>query len=144
MIEMVEQNVIIRILTLLEEYLRDLEEIKQTKKLQDFSTDKVTRRYTERTLQIAIEACLDIASHIISYEGLREPLDNKDCFQVLNESGIIPEDLCERLKKMAQFRNVVVHDYLRINPEIIFSIIQRNLPDIASFAAIIERKYIIY
>ena len=142
MISMVEPNVIVRILTLLDEYLRDLEEIRQTKKLQDFLTDKVTRRYSERTLQIAMEACLDIAGHIISYEGLREPVDNKDCFQVLYETGIVPNDLSERLKKMAQFRNVVVHDYLRINPEIIFSIVQRNLPDIASFAAIIKRKYI--
>lgn len=139
---MVEQNVILRILTSLEEYLRDLEEVQKTKSLQDFLSDKVTRRYTERTLQIAMEACLDIANHIISYEGFREPMDNKDAFQVLAETGVISPDLAERLKKMAQFRNIVVHDYLRINPEIVFAIVQKNIPDITAFTKIIAKNFI--
>jgi len=138
---MVEQAVIERLLVQLEEYLRDLDEIKAKYSLEDFKGNKVTRRYTERTLQIAIEACLDLASHIISYQGFREPQDNKDCFQVLLENKIIPAGLAENLKKMAQFRNVVVHDYIRINPEIVYAIVQKNIPDIVSFAQIIEDKY---
>lgn len=51
---------------------------------------------------MAVEACLDIANHIIAYEGYREPIDNKDAFQVLFERDIL---------KMSQFRNVIVHDY---------------------------------
>ncbi|HZK18115.1 MAG TPA: HepT-like ribonuclease domain-containing protein [Clostridia bacterium] len=50
-----------------------------------FAHDKVVRRYVERTIHMAIEACLDIANHIVSYEGFREPADNKDTFQVLCE-----------------------------------------------------------
>ena len=61
---------------------------------------------------MAIEACLDLAGHIISYEGFREPLDNKDCFQVLQENDLFSIELVDRLKRMAQFRNVVVHDYM--------------------------------
>jgi len=139
---LVEHDVISRILTSLDEYLRDLDEIKLNSTLRDFMNDKVTRRYAERTLQLAIEACLDIAQHIISYQGLREPFDNKDCFKVLLEAGIIPETLNERLMKMAQFRNIVVHDYLKINPEIVFAIIQRDIGDITTFAQIIETRFI--
>lgn len=138
---MVEQDVIIRIFTNLDEYLRDLEELQKNSKLQDFITNKVTRRYAERTLQLAVEACLDLAQHIISYQGFREPLDNKDCFQVLHEEGIISRSLAGRLKKMAQFRNIVVHDYLKINPEIVFAIIQKELGDITAFIKTIEEKY---
>lgn len=139
---MVEQDVIERILVHLEEYIRDLDEIKSKHTLVDFKNNKFIRRYTERTLQIAIEACLDLASHIISYAGFREPLDNKDCFQVLLENGIISADLADKLKRMAQFRNVVVHDYIRINPEIVYAIVQKNIPDIVAFAQNIEEKYI--
>ncbi|MFZ5689473.1 MAG: type VII toxin-antitoxin system HepT family RNase toxin [Bacillota bacterium] len=139
---MVERDVIERILVQLEEYLRDLEEVKANYKLSDYLNDKIIRRYTERTLQVAIEACLDLAAHIISYEGLREPLDNKDCFQVLLENQIIPEELTNRLKRMAQFRNVVVHDYIRIKPEIVYAIVQNNIPDIVAFAQHIEKKYL--
>lgn len=139
---MVERDVIIRIFTNLDEYLRDLEELKKSSTLQDFVTNKITRRYAERTLQLAVEACLDLAQHIISYQGFREPLDNKDCFQVLHEEGIISRPLAGHLKKMAQFRNVVVHDYLKTNPEIVFAIIQKNLGDITAFVKAIEEKYL--
>lgn len=139
---MVDGAVVERLLVQLEEYFRDLEEARSQYSLADFKKNKIIRRYTERTLQVAIEACLDLASHIISYEGFREPLDNKDCFQVLLESGIIPADLNERLKKMAQFRNVVVHDYIKVNPEIVYAIVQKNIPDIVAFSQIIERKYL--
>lgn len=139
---MVDHAVIERLLAQLEEYFRDLDEIKKLHKLADFKKNKIIRRYTERTLQVAIEACLDLAGHIISYEALREPLDHKDCFQVLFENSIIPADLTERLKKMAQFRNVVVHDYIKINPEIVYAIVQKNIPDIVAFAQTVEKKFL--
>jgi uncharacterized protein YutE (UPF0331/DUF86 family) len=139
---MVERDVIIRIFTNLDEYLRDLEELKKSSTLQDFVTNKITRRYAERTLQLAVEACLDLAQHIISYQGFREPLDNKDCFQVLYEEGITSQSLADRLKKMTQFRNVVVHDYIKIDPEIVFAIIQKDLGDITAFIKAIKEKYL--
>jgi len=139
---MVEREVIIRIFTNLDEYLRDLEELKKTSTLQDFITNKVIRRYAERTLHLAVEACLDLAQHIISYQGFREPLDNKDCFQVLYEEGITSQSLADRLKKMTQFRNVVVHDYIKIDPEIVFAIIQKDLGDITAFIKAIKEKYL--
>jgi len=138
---MVEQDVIERLLVNLEEYIQDLEQIKSKHTLAEFKNNKFVRRYTERTLQIAIEACLDLASHIISYSGFREPLDNKDCFQVLLEYGIISVDLTDRLKRMAQFRNVVVHDYIKINPEIVYVIVQKNIQDIVVFAKKIEEMF---
>lgn len=139
---MVEQDVIERILVHLEEYIRDLDEIKLKHTLADFKNNKVIRRYTERTMQIAVEACLDLASHIISYSGFREPKDNKDCFQVLQENGIIFPELADRLKRMAQFRNVVVHDYIKINPEIVYAIVQKNISDIVAFAQCIEATFL--
>jgi uncharacterized protein YutE (UPF0331/DUF86 family) len=126
----------------LEEYFRDLEEARETYDWASFENDKIIRRYVERTLQMAIEACLDIANHIISYEGLREPLNNKDTFQVLLEQRIISEELAESLKKMAQFRNLIVHDYFKIQPAIVFGVLQKNLVDITSFALVIKEKFL--
>lgn len=109
---------------------------------QQFSSDKVIRRYVERTLHMMIEACIDIANHIISYEGYREPLDNKDVFQILHEEKIINEQLNNRLQKMAQFRNIIVHDYIRVQPEIVYAIIQKHLDDILEYAHLIKEKFI--
>lgn len=139
---MVDRAVIERLLVQLEEYLRDLDEARIHYTLAHLKENKIIRRYIERTLQVAIEACLDLAGHIISYEGFREPLDNKDCFQVLLENDIIPPELNERLKKMAQFRNVVVHDYIRVNPEIVYAIVQKNIRDIVAFSQIVGKKFL--
>ncbi|NMB97256.1 MAG: DUF86 domain-containing protein [Clostridiaceae bacterium] len=138
---MVEKDVLLKRLTLLEEYVRDLEEVKD-KSLEEFKSDKVIRRYVERTLHMATEACLDVANHIISYEGFREPKDNKDSFEVLMEEKIIMPELTEKLKKIAQFRNVVVHDYIRIKPEIVYNILQNNINDIVFFAKCIKNRFL--
>lgn len=139
---MVDVNVVQRSLVALEEYINDLLEVKNEINWDVFSTDKVIRRYVERTLHMAVEACLDITNHIISYEGYREPRDNKDSFEILKEQGMISEELSVQLKKIAQFRNVIVHDYLRIQPEIVYAILKKNVPDIIRFAKSIKGRFI--
>ncbi len=70
---MVEKEVIVQRLILLEEYCRDLHDARESLDFNDFKHDKVLRRYVERTLQLAIEACLDLASHIIAKTFGRYP-----------------------------------------------------------------------
>ncbi|MHB1254264.1 MAG: type VII toxin-antitoxin system HepT family RNase toxin [Candidatus Humimicrobiaceae bacterium] len=139
---MVEKELIKRKLSFLEEYYNDLQKTSKELDYKKISEDKIVRRFVERTLQIAIESCLDIAQHIISYEKYREPVNNQDMFQILIEENILDKDLGENLKKMAQFRNVIVHEYIKINPEIIFSILKKNLPDISKFSNLIIKKFI--
>jgi hypothetical protein len=54
-----------------------------------YRTDKRARRFVERTLHIMIEACIDVAQHVISDEGFREPSSYRDAFAVLAEHGIL-------------------------------------------------------
>ncbi len=139
---MIEESIIIRRLSALEEYLTDLEDIQNDLNWSKFKNDKIIRRYVERTLQMATESCLDIANHIISYEGYREPEDNKDVFRILAEKKIITEDLCEKLIKMAKFRNVIVHDYLKVDPEIVYTVLTKHCKDIALYAFVIKEKFV--
>ena len=139
---MIEESVLIHRLAALEEYLADLDEIKIDLDRTKFKNDKITRRYVERTLQMATEACLDIANHIISYEGYREPEDNKDVFKVLSENDIIAEDLRDKLIKMAKCRNVIVHDYLKVDSEIVYAVLTKHCSDIAMYANVIKSKYL--
>jgi len=139
---MIEKDILKRRLTALDDYLQDLEEIKKEHNLQSFLGNKVIKRYTERTLHLAIETCLNMGNHIISYEGFREPENNPDIFQVLSEREVIGKDLGNNLKKMAQFRNIIVHDYLKIKPEIVFSILTRDSKDLSIFAIQIKNSYL--
>jgi uncharacterized protein YutE (UPF0331/DUF86 family) len=128
-------------LALLNEYLQDLEAEKQIT-LTDLKENKVQRRYLERTLQIAVEACLDIGNHIIADLQLREPEDYKDIMAVLSEAGYLPQNRLNRFKRMAQFRNVVVHDYARIDPEILLGILHKNLADLHFFACAVRDAFL--
>jgi uncharacterized protein YutE (UPF0331/DUF86 family) len=119
-------------LSFLREYLSDLEEYKAVS-LTAYRKSKKDQRFVERTLQLACECCLDMASHIISRRGMREPKDNKDLFTVLFENGIISEPTLNAMIKMAKFRNIIVHDYARIEPEIIIGILQLNTDDLKRY-----------
>ncbi|MBI4774514.1 MAG: DUF86 domain-containing protein [Deltaproteobacteria bacterium] len=112
----------------------DLEEYESIS-LEDYRTNKKDQRFVERTLQLACECCLDrVAAHLVSRLGYREPRDNKDLFAVLSENQVITEPVHEATVKIAQFREVVVHDYARIDPEIVTGILRNHLADFKRFA----------
>ncbi|UMZ74971.1 type VII toxin-antitoxin system HepT family RNase toxin [Natranaerofaba carboxydovora] len=91
---------------------------------------------------MAIESCLDIAGHIVSYQGYRQPSDNQDIFQVLIEEKILDSELGNQLKKRAKFRNIIVHDYVKLDPEIVFGILTSEIKDIKKFFNVIKDEYI--
>lgn len=135
---MIENDVIESKLRFLQEYLTDLDEY-QAISLETYRTQKKGQRFVERTLHLACGCCLDIAAHIVSRKGFREPRDNKDLFLILHENGILSVPLYEAMVKMAKFRNIVVHDYARIDPEMVIGILRKNLDDFKSFArAVLE------
>lgn len=88
----------------------------------------------ERTLHLAVEACLDIGQHIIAQEGYRTPRSNREVFEVLREEGIVSAELLTRLTAMAGFRNLIVRDYAHIDDAAVFGIFKNRLGDFNTFA----------
>ena len=119
-------------LRFLREYLEDLKEYEDIS-LEAYQTSKKDQRFVERTLHLACECCLDIAAHLISRRGFREPRNNKDLFTVLYENQVIGEETHQSMAKMAKFRNIVVHDYARIDPGIVIGILRNDLKDLMHF-----------
>jgi uncharacterized protein YutE (UPF0331/DUF86 family) len=120
-------------LKLLREYVRDLR-AEQDITFDRYREDKKLRRFVERTLQIAVEACLDIGNHVIAGERFRYPEDNADIFRVLHEEGIISDDLLTQLVKMAGFRNIVVRGYAKIDDAAVYGAFKKRLEDFEEFA----------
>ena len=125
---MVDKTLILRKLSVLEQYLQEIEEYSNIS-IHDYSENWKTQRIIERTLQMMIEICLDIASHIISDRKLRVPDSYADMFVVLHENDLVEQSLLDALIKMAKFRNVIVHHYDKVDPTIIVGILQNNLDD---------------
>jgi len=109
-----------------------------------YRTDIRSRRFVERTLHILIEACIDLAQHIISDERFREPASYRDTFAVLAEEQVIHREDLPRFEQMAAFRNLIVHYYERIDDAVVYGVFNRNLDDFDLFveriAAYLERK----
>jgi len=98
-----------------------------------YRADKRARRFVERTLHIIIEACIDIAQHIISDNELREPLSYRDTFAVLVEEGVLHKEDLGRFENIASFRNLIVHYYERVDDEVVYGVFKGNLSDFDLF-----------
>ena len=124
----------------IDEYLGLLRTISKTP-LQAFLKDKIMIGSAKYYLQVSIECCLDVANHIIASEHLRAPRDYADSFMVIEEGGLVPPELGQRLRQMAKFRNRLVHLYGEIDDAYVYEFIKRDLKDIEEFKSIIIRCY---
>jgi len=129
---LVDKLLIGRKLTQLETYLGQISEFSKIS-VSAYKSDWKTQRIVERTLQMLIELCIDIANHIISDGGMRLPSGYADTFAVLMENKVINRNLLKTLDEMAKFRNVVVHQYEKIDPAIVISILHNNLKDFKNY-----------
>ena len=84
-------------------------------------------------LQLAIQGCVDMASHIISDAGWTVPATLAEFFDVLAEHKIISWELGERLSKMAGFRNIIIHEYETIDFKKVYNILTKDIEDIYLF-----------
>jgi len=99
------------------------------------ATDVRELRFVEHTLQLAIQAMLDIASHIVSDKRLGEPRPNRDLFDLLARNGWIGADRRDALRRMAGFRNILVHGYAEVDPGIVQDVAENRLVDLEDFVA---------
>jgi uncharacterized protein YutE (UPF0331/DUF86 family) len=99
------------------------------------SVDLKERRFVEHTLQLAIQAALDLASHIVSDERWGEPETYSELFSLLATHGLISPDLAPRLRRMVGFRNLVVHGYAKVDPQIVEQIARNDVQDLLEFTA---------
>ncbi len=131
---MVDKTLILRKLSTLDEYLKQINEYANISS-KNYAADWKIQRIVERTLQMMIETCLDVSGHIISDEKLRVPETYADMFRILIENDILKGSQLEAFEKMARFRNIIVHDYEKIDAGIVLGILQKNLDDFEGFKA---------
>ncbi len=117
--------------------VRQLKELAQPERL---TSDIRETRFVEHTLQIAIQAALDIASHIVSARRLGEPETNRALFDLLRKDGVIDDALAESLYAMAGFRNILVHGYQEVDLAVVEDILRNHMDDLVAFAVSIRRR----
>ena len=120
-------------------FLEDLNEI-IPESLEDYISNKEKKAACERYFEKIIEAITDIAFFVIKMKELRIPQDDSDAFGVLKENKIIDDVLSKKLKDAKGMRNILAHEYGRIDDEIVFESLKEQLmPDIEEFIKQIKK-----
>lgn len=116
-----------------------VQDLRRLAHLETIRHDLREERFVEHTLQLAIQAALDAASHVISDRRLGEPRTNRELFDLLARPGIISADLAARLRDMAGFRNILVHGYQDVDLAIVEDAVQHGLDDLVAFVEALRR-----
>ena len=132
---MTDPDLLAKKLALIETSVRELRTLARP---ENVTRDVKEQRFVEHTLQVAIQAALDVASHVVSDERLGEPRTNRDLFMFLARQGLLPAELADRLGRMAGFRNVLVHGYQDVDLAIVRDILVNRLDDLLGFVRTIR------
>ncbi len=117
-----------------------VQELRSLARPDEIEGDVRERRFVEHTLQLAIQAALDAASHVVSSERLGEPRTNRELFDILARNDWLTPALGAKLRDMAGFRNVLVHGYTDVDPRIVREVAQHRLGDLLAFVSEIRAR----
>lgn len=134
---MVDHERVLARLDQMDGYLRELREIAPRSFEEYLRVEK--RRACERLLQIAIEATIDVCSLMVAGLRLGLPAEEDDLFEKLEQAGVISSSMKHRLQEMKGFRNLLVHEYGRVDDRIVYEVMQTRLSDFEEFKSVILR-----
>lgn len=97
-------------------------------------------RFAAYTLQIAIQAALDVAAHIVAGERLGEPRTNRHLFELLVRNHWLPDELATSLHGMVGFRNILVHGYEIVDSAVVEQIAVHHSGDLLTFVEAIQAR----
>jgi len=129
---MVDVQTVIERLEALQAYLSELDQHAQYS-LNELLSDFVRHRAAERSLQLAAQAVMDIATHIITADYDARIQDYHEAIESLGEEGVLPRELAERLAPIAGFRNILVHEYLAVDPVRLYDNLIQSRADLREF-----------
>lgn len=117
-----------------------LRELRETSRPDLLASDVRERRFVEHTLQLALQAMLDVASHVVSERRLGEPRTNRELLDMLEHDGWLGGDLTARLRDAAGLRNVLVHGYAEVDLGIVRDVLAHRLGDLDEFVGAVRAR----
>ena len=91
-------------------------------------------------IQAAVQNCIDIAAHIISEEGFGVPGSMTEMLYILRKHGYLDNNLTQKMVKAIGFRNLIVHEYGKIELKQVYEIAQNDLNDLNEYLKSILNK----
>lgn len=99
--------------------------------------DPLRKLALERALHVAAEAVFDIGHHVLAGRGHAIPTKYREVLPALARGGVISDALATRLQGLAGLRNLLVHDYARLDHGLLWGLVDRRLDDLRGLASAI-------
>jgi len=135
---MIDEEIINEKLEKLKEYTSYLKEY-QKATLNDFKKDHKLQGAARCYLQLACECVIDVCEIIISSLGLRRPDTARESIEIIGEQGILPEEFTKKVSSIAGFRNILVHEYAKVDINELYHHLQEDLDDFSKFSQLIAQ-----
>ena len=130
-------GVIQRKLALLDNYLIRLQQQLDDVDSETFKNDWAMQRMAERSLQVMIEVVVDIAERIIALKNAGPVASAAQALEKLVDLKVIKS--AQPYTEMIRFRNLIVHQYEEINPDIVYNIATNYLDTFRHFRDEIDK-----
>jgi uncharacterized protein YutE (UPF0331/DUF86 family) len=104
-----------------------------------FKEDMLRQDATILNIERACQAAIDAGMRITRMKGLGVPKESREVFEFLATAGIINENLAGQLKKLVGFRNIAIHNYQKMNLDIVIRLMESDFQDLRAFVPILVR-----
>lgn len=128
----IDRNIITAKLDELKTAIRKIENMDLT--LEIILEDEDIQDLVDRRMQMAIESCIDIATHLTA--GLELPRKEyaSDIFLLLGKNDILSKDIARKMAGATGLRNILVHEYADVDYKLAYSDLKDKLKDLKTFA----------
>jgi uncharacterized protein YutE (UPF0331/DUF86 family) len=90
-------------------------------------------------LQRACEAAIDAAMHVVRLKRLGLPQESREAFRLLEDARMLSSELSQQMQAMVGFRNIAMHEYQKLNLDIVRAILTERLDDFQAFAKLMVK-----
>lgn len=128
---MIDRSRVLAKLDELDGYLAELRSI-APERFEDYQRIEI-KRACERLLQVSVEAVIDVCALLVTGLRLGLPGEEDDLLDKLAGHGVVSAPMAQTLRRMKGLRNLLVHEYGRINDELVFNTVSKDLGDFTAF-----------
>jgi uncharacterized protein YutE (UPF0331/DUF86 family) len=109
----------------LRQLLDDLDAFVGEPSADDLGEDRARRYIAERILTQLVEVAVSVNSHVAAAVLGRAPVDHRASFDLAAEAGLLPAPLAADLRDATGLRNVLVHQYLDVDLQVVAEAVPR-------------------
>lgn len=130
---MVSQAIVLNLLAKLRDYTEKLRPFRE-KSERELAADYISLWAVEHGLQMAAQCALDVCNHVVSDVSTEHPANYRDLILTAGRLGVMPDEFARRFSGLAGFRNVLIHEYAKVDASEVYRNLRDGLADFDRFA----------